>query len=242
MTDDIATGPGWELRCGRWQDILTDRDSVDSVIGDPPYSHATHKGQRGCRTSEYLGSIKHSGIEYEHITDDDIAEAAKRFATMARRWIVFFGDHVTAEAFRIRFDTIGWYAFPPVPWIKTDAAPRIMSDGPSPQHETISIARPRRLLERHEKRFRPGWYKGRSAKRGENFPSFVGRKPVYLMRALIRDYSEPGDLILDPYAGTGTTILAALIEGRRAIGAEMNPETFDLAVKRLKKGYTPTFL
>ena len=58
------------------------------------------------------------------------------------------------------------------------------------------------------------------------------------MRAIVRDYSEPGDLVVDPCAGGGTTLLAAVMEGRRAIGAEMDPATFDKAVARLRKGYT----
>jgi site-specific DNA-methyltransferase (adenine-specific) len=53
------------------------------------------------------------------------------------------------------------------------------------------------------------------------------------------DDSRPGDLICDPCAGGGTTLLAAVIEGRRAIGAECDPETFELAVRRLRRGYTP---
>jgi DNA modification methylase len=62
------------------------------------------------------------------------------------------------------------------------------------------------------------------------------------MQALVCDYSRPNDLIIDPYAGSGTTLLAAAIEGRRCIGAEMDPNTYDLAVKRLSAGYTPNML
>jgi site-specific DNA-methyltransferase (adenine-specific) len=59
------------------------------------------------------------------------------------------------------------------------------------------------------------------------------------MRAIIRDYTRPGDLIVDPFAGSGTTLLAARLEGRRAIGAELDPKTFALAVKRLSTPWTP---
>ena len=59
------------------------------------------------------------------------------------------------------------------------------------------------------------------------------------MRPIVRDYSRPGDLVCDPCAGGGTTLLAAVIEGRKAIGAELDPATFDLAAKRLRRGYTP---
>lgn len=48
-------------------------------------------------------------------------------------------------------------------------------------------------------------------------------KPSWLMRALVRDYSLPSDLVCDPMAGWGSTLRAALDEGRRAIGAEIDP-------------------
>jgi len=44
----------------------------------------------------------------------------------------------------------------------------------------------------------------------------------------------PGDLVCDPCAGGGTTLLAAVLEGRRAIGAELDCATFEKAVKRLR--------
>ncbi len=59
------------------------------------------------------------------------------------------------------------------------------------------------------------------------------------MRAVVRDYSEPGDLIVDPFAGGGSTLRAAVIEGRRAIGAEIDPDTYAKAVERLEQPYTP---
>jgi len=66
----------------------------------------------------------------------------------------------------------------------------------------------------------------------------MGQKPMWLMRAIVRDYSRHGDLVCDPYAGSGTTLLAAVMEGRRAIGAEMDEGRFDMAVRRLRGGFT----
>jgi DNA modification methylase len=60
------------------------------------------------------------------------------------------------------------------------------------------------------------------------------------MRALVRDYSRSGQLVCDPCAGGGTTLLAAAIEGRSAVGAEMMPEHYAIAQKRIGRGYTPT--
>lgn len=53
--------------------------------------------------------------------------------------------------------------------------------------------------------------------------------PVKLADRLIRMYSAPGDLVLDPFAGVGTTLVAAKRADRRAAGIELNPEFVDVA-------------
>jgi site-specific DNA-methyltransferase (adenine-specific) len=70
----------------------------------------------------------------------------------------------------------------------------------------------------------------------------VGAKPIDLMRALVRDYSRPGDVICDPCAGGGTTGRAAQLEGRGFIGAEMDPDTFAKAQERLARPFTAPLL
>jgi DNA modification methylase len=57
-------------------------------------------------------------------------------------------------------------------------------------------------------------------------------KPVALVADAIRDCSRRGDIILDPFMGSGTTILAAERVGRRAYGLEIDPLYVDVAVKR----------
>ena len=47
-------------------------------------------------------------------------------------------------------------------------------------------------------------------------------EPLELMRWLVRLYTNPEDLVVDPFAGSGTTGLAALTEGRRFLGAELD--------------------
>jgi DNA modification methylase len=57
-------------------------------------------------------------------------------------------------------------------------------------------------------------------------------KPVALVTDAIRDCSRRGEIILDPFMGSGTTILAAEKAGRRAFGLEIDPQYVDVAVKR----------
>jgi DNA modification methylase len=58
-------------------------------------------------------------------------------------------------------------------------------------------------------------------------------KPVELMRALVAAATSPGALVLDPFAGSGTTLLAARQCGRSAVGIELDPRYASLARRRL---------
>lgn len=65
------------------------------------------------------------------------------------------------------------------------------------------------------------------------------QKPVALIRWLIDFYSKPDDLILDPYAGSGTTLRAAMDQGRRAIGVEISEAYCEIAARRLDQMALP---
>ncbi len=87
----------------------------------------------------------------------------------------------------------------------------------------------------------PGAYvvgQDQSRKRGKI--KLPGAKPLRLMRAIVRDYSRPGDIVCDPCTGSATTLVAALSERRRAVGAEVDRDTFNAARERLSAGVTPT--
>ena len=60
-------------------------------------------------------------------------------------------------------------------------------------------------------------------------------KPVPLMAELIESSSRRGETVLDPFAGSGSTLVAAVLTGRRAIGCELDPRYVDVAVRRLKE-------
>jgi len=58
--------------------------------------------------------------------------------------------------------------------------------------------------------------------------------PVELIERLVLSMTDPGDWILDPFIGTGTTALAALVHDRKAIGAEIMPKYVDIAKERVR--------
>jgi DNA modification methylase len=58
--------------------------------------------------------------------------------------------------------------------------------------------------------------------------------PLELPMRLIRLLSNPEDIILDPFLGSGTTAVAAIKTGRRFIGIEIMPHYFELAKKNIE--------
>lgn len=68
------------------------------------------------------------------------------------------------------------------------------------------------------------------------------QKPLPLMHRLINTYTRPGWLILDPFAGSGSTLVAAQTLGRQFIGGDQSAEYVAIARRRLAEPYTPNFM
>lgn len=61
-------------------------------------------------------------------------------------------------------------------------------------------------------------------------------KPVPLLQKLVAWSTDTGEIVLDPFAGSCTTLMAAKLSGRRAIGIEINEDYCKIAVERLRQG------
>ncbi|WP_051821378.1 DNA methyltransferase [Streptomyces sp. SCSIO 75703] len=74
---------------------------------------------------------------------------------------------------------------------------------------------------------------------GEEDPEFVRSDTpgscgmVAQLRPLIREFSQPGDVVFDPFAGWGTTLVACGAEGRRGVGLEIDPDRVERARDRI---------
>lgn len=85
---------------------------------------------------------------------------------------------------------------------------------------------------------------GKVPKQGQNvlrftvcgdMPDHPTPKPLEFMRRLICRLTEPGDVICDPFMGSGTTAVAAILEGRHFVGCDISPEYVETARKRIAK-------
>ena len=55
-------------------------------------------------------------------------------------------------------------------------------------------------------------------------------KPVALIERMLKNSARPGDLVLDPFSGSGTTGMVALREGRRYVGFDVSREYLDISL------------
>lgn len=243
-----------ELRLGKWQDVLADVQEVDSVICDPPFDKEAHTLQRRVKRGPSYGVVGIDGrkacnapLSFEPLSFETRTEAGGFIESICKGWAVVFCQVESTQEWRFALEPMAYRRT--CVWIKPDGMPQFSGDRPGMGYESIVCCYP------------AGKSKWNGGGRKGTFEGFrdVGRdvfrhnknsggkhihqtqKPIPLIRELVRLFTNPNDLICDPYAGSGSVLLAAATEGRRCIGAEYDPKTYALAVKRLERGYTPSF-
>ena len=248
-------GDGWEMLHGRWEDVLPKVEAgvaiCDHTISDPPFTAKVSllAKQREGLYSRQAGRVEpKAGAGTLSFDGVEASQVGPVLVPLARRWTVLF----------CAIEQIGHYA-DSCPefwvrgcwWAKTNGTPQFTGDRPGTPGEALAV-----LHAPGKKRWNAGgkvgeWRGGR-INHGSQWDSAGGyrdsasklhetQKPLWLMRQLIEDFTDPGDLVLDPYAGSGTTGVACLLTGRRFLGVEMQERYYDIACERLQaaeKGQT----
>lgn len=222
-----------DLRHGRWQDVLADV-TCDALIFDAPYGTATHAATVD-RSDGYDATALTAG--YDAFSPALVREFCESWAPRCRGWMVSLTDFELASVWRAEMDRVDRYAFAPVPCVIRAMSFRAQMDGPSSWTLYAMVSRPR-TREFADWGVLDGAYVGGCGGNGRAGGSERGGgrgKPAWLMRALVRDYTKPGDLVCDPFAGWGPTLAAAIGNGRRAIGAEVDGDAYREAQRRLAR-------
>lgn len=223
---------GWTLQHGSCLDPFTGlcsltTSSVDHVITDPPYEPEAHTKQRRVRSG---AGVKAEPLPFAPMTKATRYASAAEMARVTRRWVIVFCQ-VEAVSEWIAAMTFAGLAYKRTAiWVKPDSTPQFTGDRPGSGYESIVCA---------HKPGRSRWNGG--GRRGvytfgKFDPDRYGhptQKPIALMEALVRDFTDPGDTICDPFAGSGTTGVAALRNGRQFVGWEMNEDYHRAASARL---------
>lgn len=147
-----------------------------------------------------------------------------------------FSDYEDAHYWREDFLSFRMHAVRIMTWVAVAGAPQFTGDRPSAGAQAIVLAH-RASGKRWNGGGKAGVYvypvvTNSNGHRGDRV--HTTQKPVELMMALVADFTDPNDVILDPFAGSGTTGVACLRLGRRCILIEQKPEYAATCIERLR--------
>ena len=234
-------GKGWALHYADCLDVLpTLADgSCDALITDPPYcSGGLHLASRQQRTGR---KYEQNGVAYRRQDFDGdqrdqvsfiawIADALRRCHRVVRRGglIALFSDWRQIGATETAMQQAGFVLRGVAVWDKTAGARPVPSRLRN-QAEFVIWGSKGDLVADPRVPTQAGVYR-HAVRQADKF--HLTGKPTEVLRWLVRQV-RPGGRILDPFAGSGTTGVGALFEGRSFVGVEIDPYYARIASARL---------
>lgn len=256
-TEVSRPGDRWELGhhaifCGSALDeasyvVLLGQEKVDVVIGDPPYNVPIAGHVSG------LGRVTHREFDQAvgELSEGEFINWLERAFRLAAKWSRDGSLHYWAMDWRHLYElTVAARAVYAQQvnlcvWGKTNAG---MGAFYRSQHELFAVWRKGKV--RHRNNVELGRF-GRSRTNLWIYPGATGAgrvtdegnllalhptvKPLALIADAILDSTKRGDLVLDPFLGSGTALLAAEKVGRRCRAIELDPRYLDTAIRRWQR-------
>ena len=215
---------------------LLEAQSVDLVLTDPPYGLSGRHDEVAITVDGHAPFMRQYGEWDNEWNPAMLLEESQRLlrvggsliAFLAHEWVPLYLQTPLEEK---KFGV----------WVKTNPAPRVR---PGYQHAT-------EFWTWQVKRGAAPTWNGSFTQSNviitPNALSCEGKlyhptqKPLRLIAGFVERHSNPGDLILDPFVGSGTTLRAAKDSGRRAIGVEREEKFAEIAARRLSQEVLPLF-
>jgi len=212
-------------------------ETVNHIITDPPYEAIMHTsktvrecdGQRPLRTD---GKKEMMAVDFAPI-DAIRSEFCQKASQVCTGWLIVFCTPEGVAPWRDAIEAAGMRYKRACVWVKPDSAPQFNGQGPAMGAEMIVTAWAG-----------PGfskWNGGGSRGVWTHNCNPAGRdglhpteKPLSLMRELVRLFTNKGERVFDPFAGTGATGISALREGREFFGCEINEAYAERARLRIR--------
>jgi DNA modification methylase len=207
------------LYLGDCREILPTLGKVDALVCDPPYGIGESAGKAKTRTSGLASRLRDASRyrrDYgDDAWDDTTADDELALAMLCAKWCVVFGGN--------------YYDLPPSScWLVWD---KLNGDTDFADCELAWTNLPKAV-----RRIRFLW-NGCMRRERDIEREHPTQKPVDVMKWCIEHLPEPSRTILDPFMGSGTTLVAAVKLGRHGIGIEREQRYFDIACRRIEAAY-----
>jgi site-specific DNA-methyltransferase (adenine-specific) len=211
--------------------------SVAHVITDPPYSERVHAKQWVSAALTENGDKRASSsfkeLGFTALADADAVRVSAEISRLIERWSLVFCDiEDSLPLWRAQLTVHGLDWVRGCIWDKVDSSPQFSGDRPAAACEAIAVAH-----QPGRKRWNGGGRRNLfsyaiNAERGDK--PHPTTKPLPLMLELVELFTDPGDVVLDPFCGSGTTGVACIRLGRRFIGIERDAKYAAIAQERLE--------
>jgi DNA modification methylase len=213
---------GVTLYCGDCAEVEV---ACDLLVTDPPYGQEFKSGK-----SDLWGKIH---------GDDDLSGIEERLRYVLRS--LRRGRHVYIFGTTIRMAELPLCGVTELIWDKQTIGMGDLTSPWGPQHEKIFFATYELSKANREKgygnlsaRLRKGSVLRMTRPISGRVQYHPTEKPVEILRQMIESSSVMGETVYDPFAGSGSTLIAAALEGRVAIGCEFEERYCEIAAKRLE--------
>ena len=228
--------------CLEWLRAMPD-DYADHCIMDPPYSNWTHtqaragvcvqKDTRKKKNGRRMEVSRAKDFGFDALSPALMDGVAIELGRVVKRWAIAFCDVESSQSWRLALSAGGMRYVRTMIWLKRNSTPSFCAVKPASAFECMVVAHSTRAMD---------WNAG--GKRGfydhacENGPNtetamHTTPKPIPLMLDLVEDFTDAGELVIDPFAGSGSTGVACILRGRRFLGCEIDPIHVATAAERL---------
>jgi len=230
-------------------------ESIDLIFADPPYnlSNGGFTCHAGKRVSVDKGKWdKSQGVESDFQFHYEWINACKRvLKPNGSLWIS--GTYHSIYACGYALQKQGWHIINDICWYKPNAAPNLSCRMFTASHETLLWVRKNKkakhtfnydamkngiflndVIKKPGKQMRSIWAIGTPKNGEKKYGKHPTQKPLLLLDRIITAASNSNDIILDPFCGSATTGVSALMNNRRFVGVDSEKAYLDkLAIPRI---------
>lgn len=203
-------------------------ESIDLIVTDPPYELQQHNGAGafGRKNREYHQGIDHlqSGVSNE------VLEECLRVCKHPNMYVFCSKDQLPqllgfALSHKLKYDLLTWHKTNPVPTCNN----KYLSD----TEYIVFMRNGANLYGTYETKRKYFITQTNTAdKKAFGHPT---PKPVPIIKTLIENSTQSGDLVLDPYMGSGTTAIACIRSKRHYLGCEIDPKYYKVSLDRIEQ-------
>ena len=225
------------LVCADFRDFLDSiaSSSVDLVLTDPPYAISRKTGFKSLgRRSVKRFAVSMDFGEWDHAEIDLEALARKTYRVLRKGGtVIVFYDLWKLERLRDALVSAGFSMIRLIVWEKTNPVPLNSKRTYLSNSREIAVAGVKGGKPTFNDAYHNGVYRYPIPRHNGNriHPT---QKPDDLFSELVRVHSCEGDLVVDPFLGGGTTAVAAITQGRRFRGCDIDERYIELVTERLR--------